>query len=533
MTAVDVTVFKPDATTPIGAAVPRRDAVRWQDEQNGTSVGAFELHLDDQFLTDNPTLLDGLNIVKMRPLTEVAGDPLNPDPVYAWQIEEVSPVLVGPGENADRKVSVSGRHVRSLLEAAQVLGEGSQRGFDFSAVTGPWYVTSDWTVPNGVRQDADTTARANSPAGWPDGSAQWLWASDPLLSAPTGWNWFRSSFTLATQTDVKIWASFDNVGDLRVNGQSLITTDWRELYQWRQISTAIITLPAGTHQIAAKVYNLAQTLANPGGFLCVVGTADDQGGLDTVIRKTDTTNWLVHDTVGVGSGGVPGWHAAQILIAVLTEAQAAGELNAAITWDFADDLDSNGDPWTDRQDVSIPVGEDLLSTSNRWAGTVYDIHMTPDLVLQAFIRRGSDVSATVELAAGDNVTALSPTARYGQVRNVIRFLWDGIWHEITDAASIAVFGRRPTTLSFGDAGTLEQAEQAATDALVDLAWPQVQLPVSSTSAKGPQPYADYDNGSTISAPALFTGQGDARVMVITAVEQENHIQWTTDLYPET
>lgn len=528
MTApVEVKVYAPDGSTLIGGgAVPRRDNVTWQDELNGTGPGTLDLHLDDAFLASYPALLNPFNIVKVRPVTAT-------DPVYAWQLEELNPVQVTPEDKAGRKVTVTGRQVRSLLEAAQILGSGEHRTFDFSAPTGPWYVTSDWTVPNGVRQDSDTTARANSPAGWPDPAAQWLWASDPELTAPTGNNWFRSSFTLAADTDLKIWASFDNVGDLRVNGESLITTDWHELYQWRQLSTVTLTLPAGTHNIAARVYNQAQTAGNPGGFLCVVGTADAQGNLATVIRRTDLVNWLVHDTLGVGSGEVPGWHAAQILIVLLTEAQAAGELNPAITWDFDDDLDSNGDPWVDRQDVQIPVGEDLLTTSNRWAGTVYDIHMTPDLVLQAFLRRGSDISASVALTAGVDVMGLPPTARYGPIRNVIRFLWDGLWQEISDTASIAVYGRRPTTLSLGDAGTLEQAEQTATDALVDLAWPAVTLPLSTTSATGAQPFDDYNLGDTISAPALLSGQADARVLAVTGAENENRIDWTSDLYPET
>lgn len=526
MTApVEIKVYGADGSTAIGAAVPRRTGVRCQDENNGVGAGQFTLHLDDAFLASNPTLLDAFNIVKVRPLTEA-------DPVFAWQIEDVNPVRVSSQEQAGRTVTVSGRQVRSLLETGQVLGDGDQRPFDFSAPEGDWYVDSDWTVPSGVRQDEDSTARGGSPAGWPDPAAQWLWASDPEVSAPAGYNWFRSSFTLADGQDVKIWASADNILDLRLNGMRLITTDVRELYTWRNLYTATVTLPAGTHIIAAQVYNASQDVGNPGGFLCVVGTPDAQGDLDTTLRRTDTTNWLVHDSEGVGSGGTPGWPAGAILDTLLTEAQAAGELNAAITWDFTALLDSDGSAWTDRQDVQIPVGEDLLTTSNRWAGTVYDIHMTPDLVLQAFKRRGSDLSASVELEPGVNVTASAPTARYGQVRNVVRFLWDGVWQEVEDTASITAFGRRPVTLSFGGAGTLLQAQQAATDALVDLAWPQVTIPVETTSAVGPQPCADYNLGDTISAPALFSGQGDARVMAWTLAEQENHIRWTTDLYPE-
>jgi hypothetical protein len=74
---------------------------------------------------------------------------------------------------------------------------------------------------------------------------------------------------------------------------------------------------------------------------------------------------------------------------------------------------------------------------------------------------------------------------------------------------------------------------AATLALADLTDPQITLPLSATSARGPQPYADFGLGDTITAPALLSGTGTARVMSVTGTENENRIDWTFDLYPET
>ena len=519
MTApVEVAVYEPDGSTLV-TVVPRRQRVQWQDELNGVGAGSFDLHLDDAILTSHPQILDPFNIVKVKPTGAVGY-------AYAWQLEELTPVRVTAEERAGRRVTCRGRQVRSLLDTAVLTGSGDQRAFDFSSPTGAWYVAADWDTPVGVLWSADATARAGNPTDWPDPSAYWIWSTDPSLSSPPERNWFRGSFTLAAATDVTIWASCDNSMTLKLNGETVITTDPTDLFAWKNTYTYRVTLPAGTHLVAAWVDNATSTGNNPGAFLCTVGTTDTQGDLSTVLLRTNTTDWVVH-----AAANPPGWHAAQILIKALTEAQADGYL-PNVTWDFTDTLDSDGNAWTDRQDVQIPVGTDLLTLSQQWAGTVYDIHMTPGLVLQAFIRRGSDLSASVALTPDVNVMSFAPTARYGQIRNVMLARHSGGLLEVTDAASVTAYGKRAAALSLGGAGSSDQAEQDANAALDDLAVPAVNLPLGMTSALGPQPFDDFDLGDTISAPALLTGQADARVLSITASEAENVIDWTLDLYPE-
>ena len=518
MTApIEVAVYEPDATTLIDV-IPRRDGVQGKDELNGIGVGQFNLHLDDALLASKPQLLDPFNVVKMKPAGAA-------DYVHAWQLEELAPVQVSGEEQAGRRVTISGRQIRSILDTALLLGNGDQRTFDFSSPTGAWYVGADWVTPAGVLWTADTTARAGNPADWPDPTAQWIWSTSPTATAPAERNWFRGSFTLAAATDITIWASCDNSMSLRLNGEEVIKTDATDLFAWRTTAKYRVTLPAGTHLVAAWVDNAVSTALNPGGFLCAVGTTTTQGALATVLLRTNTTDWLVH-----AAANPPGWHAAQILIRALTEAQADGYL-PGVTWDFTDTLDSAGQAWTDIQDVQLPVGMDLLTLSQQWAGTVYDIHMTPGLVLQAWKRRGSDLSATVSLAPSV-VTSLAPTARYGQIRNVAVARHSGGLLEVEDTASSTAYGKRALPIALGGAGSSVQAEQDAQAALDDLAAPAVTLPLSMTSAAGPQPFDDFGLGDTIDAPAFLTGQADARVLAVTFTENVNRIDWHLDLYPE-
>lgn len=513
---VEVEVCSPTGS-PI-AVVPRRDGVRWLDEMNGVGSGQFAIHLDDALLASTPQILDPFNVVKLRPVTE-------PDPVFAFQLENLAPTQVSSEEAAGRMLTVSGRHIRSILDTAVVTGNGDRRTFDFSSPTGAWYVSSDWVTPIGVAWSADSTARATNPKDWPDPTAHWIWSSPPDANNAAERNWFRGSFTLAVPTDVTIWASCDNSMSLRLNGEVVITTDPTDLFAWRNTYKHRVTLPAGTHLVAAWVDNAVSTGLNPGAFLCTIGTADAQGELDTVILRTGNAAWKVHDATPR-----PGWHAAQILNTLLTEAQADGYLTG-VTWDFTDTLDSDGEAWDDVQDVQIGVTTDLLSVSNLWAGTVYDIDMTPDLVLRLFKRMGSDLSATVVFTEGVDVTSFAPTARYGQIRNVGLVEHPSGWAEVEDTSSTGSYGKRATGLSLGGAGSSDQATTTAESVLSDLAEPQITLPLGSTSAVGPQPYDDFNLGDVITAPAFLTGTGPALVISIAAVEQDNHIGWSFDLYP--
>lgn len=517
MTApVEVRIFPPDASG-TGVLVPRRQGVQASEENNGVGTGRVSIHLDDALLGTNPEVLDPFSIVKVKPTGAAAW-------ATAWQVEDIDPVQLTADENAGRLVTLAGRQVRSILDLGRVIGEGDKRNFGFSALDLPGY-PGDWDTPVGVTWAYEATARANSPADWPDPTAMWLWSSNPEISAPAERNWFRAEFTLASDTNIVVLASCDNSMSLHVDGVERITTDAADLFAWRQSYSYKATLPAGEHSIAAWVDNAAATALNPGGFLCLVAEADDQGAPGTVLLRTNDTDWVCRP-----ASNPPGWFPGAVLDLLLTEAQTAGDLPEAMTWDFTPTLDSNGDPYTRVIDEQIPVGEDLLTTSDRWAGSHYDIHMTPDLVLQLFVRRGSNLSGTVTLGP---LTSVLPTGRYGAIRNVYRILTDHGWIEEEDSASVAVYGRRVGTLSLGDAGTEAQARAIAQDTLTDTAWPQTTIPVAMTSAAGPQPTDAFDCGDTVEAPAFLTGTGDARVMGWSLEESEGYITWTVDLYPET
>lgn len=531
MTAIAVSVYQADGTTLI-ANVPRRRGAQFLDELNGDGHGQFEIHLDDQLLTAHPTLLDGGNIVKMRPASSAA-------PVFAWQIEDVGPALTPQGERADRWATVQGGGVRTLLATGTLYPEhgltansADDRGFTAASDTGSWLISADWVTPHGVAQNADPTARGGYPTGWPDGLAQWIWSSDPTLSAAAGRNWFRSTFTLAAAANVGIYATGDNVMSMSLNGDVVLESDdLTDPWSWKTMFYKALELPAGTYTVAARVDNLAAATLNPGGFLCTIATLDANEIPVTLLRHTDTANWKVHSY----APPEPGWHAASVLKKVIEESQARSEVQVVpLTLGFTDTTDSASVAWTDIISERFPIGGDLLTMLGRLIELGLDVEVTPGLVVNAWARRGTDLSASVRLLPGRSVMQQVPSARYGALRNSAIVRHGTGWVAVEDATSIAAHGRRSTSLTLGSADSDAQATQQAHAFFDESAHPQVSLPVSLTSLVGAQPYADFGLGDTITAPGFTGALGPARVMSLAGNEtSEGVISWDIVLYPET
>jgi hypothetical protein len=526
VTAVAVSVYQPNGSTLI-AGVPRRRGVKWTDELNGDGTGSFEIHLDDALLTTYPTLLSGGNIVKFS----TGGTDR-----FAFQIESVTPALTTSEEKAGRFATVAGRGVRTLLATAALHPEygitansADDRGFTAASnVSGPWYVSADWITPVGVLWTAEATARATYPDGWVDPTAYWVWSTDPDATSAFGRNWFTSTFTLASAQPVSIYAAADDILQVSLDGDVILESDKTQLYSWREMTKYTAVLSAGIHTLAARVDNVnAHTATNVAGFLCAVYTLNSFGDPSTLIRHTDTTNWKVHGY----APPEPGWHVASILKQAITEAQARSVMQLApLTFGFTDTLDTAGAAWTDRVSERFPIGEDLLTLLGQLIELGMDVEVTPALVVNAWARRGTDLTASVTLGAG-NVLSNVPTALYGAVRNSALMRHGTGWVLVEDSASVTGNGRRETGITIGGADSDAQATLQAQAFFAESAKAHVTLPISMTSAAGPQPYTTFNLGDTIMAPG-FTGTSvAARLMSINANEQDGYIAYDLALYP--
>lgn len=521
-------VWTSDLATQL-ALIPNRKGVTWQDPLNGAGQGSLQVPYDDpaaNYLTNR-------NIVRFW----WAGDYR-----YAYRIKQPTNVAVDQNGEADRWLTVAGPGVLDTLNDAVLYPEGGlsrnasdQRAFTFASAISDWYISAEWVAPTGVAWTADTTARAGYPKDWPDPTADWIWDTSPeTTDTDLKVVYFRSDFTLAADSPVCIYATADNFFDLYLNGQLIISSDITDTLTWRRTSKYTANLPAGTYTLAARVQNAAKawsTQANPAAFLCTVAETTSVGVLTTVVRRTDTTNWLCRPE----GSTPPGWAAAQILKTFVEEAQArtVGSLTP-VTFDFTATNDTDGNAWTDVADRSFAVGTTKgLDLVQQLTELAIDVQMGPDLVLHAWKHRGTDKSTgagQVVLRPALNLKQLQLATQLGITTSLLVRTPSG-WIELA-SSNVVTDGRYEDCLSLGNAGSDVQATAQATAAFDDISEPVTTFTAACIPVAGATPYVDFDNGDTVLAPDGAGGSVALRVMGLTVTEDSNTgvVSFVPELY---
>lgn len=533
--AVEVRSYGPAGT---GAyLVPtRRRGVAWLDELNAWGSGQVQVHASDTVLVANPGMLAHGRIIKFH---------FSGAERFAFRIERRETQVVSRDEQAGKWITASGRGLGCLLADAVIYPEygltrksGEERRFTFASAVGDWYVSAEWVAPLGIRQDSDTTARAKNPAGWPDPAAQWIWPTDPTAAVAGGLvSYFRGSFTLATATQVVIYATADDAYNLFLNGEEILTSDIAQVFAWRNIGTITVDLAAGTHLLAAKVTNttLADAALNPAGFLCTVATLTATGAPSSFILRTDTTNWLCHS-------GSPGWRANHILSKCLSEAQARSVPAATyLTASYTPTADTTGVAWTDRQDTAVRVGVDTaLDVATKLAESAIDIAVRPTMQLDAWKRRGTDRTTTlvgppaitaVTLAAGVSLVEHKIISTAATATRLLVRADDG-WTEVVDTAGETASGRKEAGLQLGLAKSSGTATTVAQAVFVETATAQTVIESGQMPARtGATPYVDFGVGDDINTIGETGAALVVRVSALACVEDENgSLLFTPELY---
>lgn len=105
------------------------------------------------------------------------------------------------------------------------------------------------------------------------------------------------------------------------------------------------------------------------------------------------------------------WHwadaqPAAVLIRLLKEAQARGDLISAVTWDFTRTHDSDGNAWDAdlKGRWNVPIGKSLLEVVGAVREVDLRVECSPDFVVSAWPEEyGTDRSATVDFTEADNI----------------------------------------------------------------------------------------------------------------------------------
>lgn len=247
-----LTVFDPTNTTQLGT-LSQVLSSEFSDEFNATGYGSVQVPLSS---SADKALLVKDNVVRVTYQGSVR---------FAWFIEVLERDLaVGSGQQT---ITASGRGLLAWLDDAVVYPQGGlsdfssdQRPFNYASADGAWKADYTWSTPQALTWKSDTTVREQLPTKWRgiDPNAAWIWSTNPATGVQRGTvNWFRGTFTLSTSTLVSMWASFDNFGEVWLDGTKVMDSSRfsETAPSFSQFVKFTTRLGKGTHTVAARVRN--------------------------------------------------------------------------------------------------------------------------------------------------------------------------------------------------------------------------------------------------------------------------------------
>lgn len=484
-------------------------------------IGSFSLTLAN----DDPqlALVDFEAVVRF----EVDGRP-----VFQGIVRNRSVNHLAPGEEVDHVTTVTGPGYLGVATRDVV---GPSRGVGSLPIEEvrswswptPDFDDSSWPFAKKVNRQRDyATWRAPLPWIWPDTTGWWIWANLATVNAnfaPAGVCLFRKSFTLASETRVRIFCAADNHLRLWVDGAEM--TSFSSFTTGRYVE---VVLSAGTHYLAAKVNNdIKADLPNPGGLIAAVYSIGDAGLLDDLITHTDAT-WRCLPYPTLPPGFTPG--------DVLYELRAETDIFDGTGFDFTRTLDSDGEPWDEFTEITTQVGRRYAELLREMAVGLIDVAAAPGAsVIRAWNKRtrGVDRTATATLTQtlGDpDQSEFLQLAHTGAATraNYLLIRYAG-GHTELDLSGVT--DRVGAYLELGSVRSEAEAQRYGRRVM-----DRRSLPAYSTTARllpspsGPQPYRDFEPGDTV---MCLNESGDLEAMRVMGImldpDQVGVLEWGVEL----
>jgi hypothetical protein len=152
-----------------------------------------------------------------------------------------------------------------------------------------WNTAPNWLPASAWSQAYPSQNYGSAPwgtiTGWPDSSAQWIWATTNAdVSASLDPVWFRRIFTVSTSATLNVAITVDNTYVVYLDGSSLGTGN-----NWQQVGSYTSTVGPGYHVLAINATNTG----GPAGLLVSVKNT----GTGQVIFRSDATEGPVISTL--------------------------------------------------------------------------------------------------------------------------------------------------------------------------------------------------------------------------------------------
>lgn len=107
--------------------------------------------------------------------------------------------------------------------------------------------------------------------------------------------------------------------------------------------------------------------------------------------------------------------------------------------------------------------------------------------------------------------------------NALLVRWAGGWAEVTDATSIASYGRREALLGLGAVQSLDEVTRIANGQLAIYGRPRTEISADMVPGTAELPYRHFAVGDTITVPEIDGTTALERVMALTVAEDENGV----------
>jgi hypothetical protein len=250
--------------------------------------------------------------------------------------------------------------------------------------------------------------------------------------------------------------------------------------------------------LASSYVPLTVNGTNLTGGTAIVADEWQRGrGADAVLRS-NTTDWVVRDF----TAGTPGLTATEMLLIVDDEVRARGEsVFNHITEDFTAATDTDGNTLPEHVlPVSLEADVHRLAVLLEEAGYLVDV--APDLALQCWADRGTDLSGSISLTAwSPGVRDLDAGQAEGNVKNVLRVRTGQGWHEVIDDDSVTARGRWEDGTILDGFATEAEADMVTAPLVRQYATPPRTTTLELTSAGPVVPYDDLDMCDIVTSSA--------------------------------
>jgi hypothetical protein len=412
-------------------------------------------------------------------------------PVWRGLIKKLSRQEIG-GDESEHTVTIEYVGEVGRLDEAVVYPTGGLGRFPFSDDrafnwTAPEFIDSAWQpaveTPANYGQ---TDENYGLPEGFPWGDAEWIWDQDSSGTVPGGVKYMRHATNILNRGVYEAWSAADDRNEVWISGKSVLKSSDAP-YDGR--TTAVeLYMTEDWAQVAARVENRNDLKA---GFLFGIG----QPKMNEAPYALTSDDWLI-----APDGAPLGMTAGYIMDILLDEFVARGGVSPTRTWTST--LDSNGDPWTVYEEVTVQVMTTTYLDVLRQMVELEmcDFRMSPD-GYELNLYNAGGAGELVALSLGDtNLTSLTWDS-VGAVSSALLVRWDRGYTDTDNAGLVDAHGRRESGLSLAGINAETTAQGQADRVIARLGNDRTEVAAGFDPAStADEPYTAFTPGDSLTVP---------------------------------